>query len=164
MHLNFTYRITYADGQSYDRNRQTLVANVTDEEYRYIMLEAAKGKALSEIDDIDRVRAEMKEAVLFIDRWTNMNGSERKEPLKKDRDIAQIEYFLTSDAYAELAKMKDPEAVFARPSETMTVYRNDGSSVTLTTEYGKTYIKDSREKNRTSILENDYFLNRIMGR
>ncbi|MGI8256193.1 hypothetical protein [Blautia difficilis] len=42
--------------------------------------------------------------------------------------------------------MKDPIETLERPVEHMTVYRNDGSSVTLTAENGRVSIVDSREK------------------
>lgn len=45
--------------------------------------------------------------------------------------------------------------------EHMTVYRNDGSSVTLTAENGRVSIVDSREKNVRHIIEADHFISKI---
>ena len=49
-----------------------------------------------------------------------------------------------------------------RPAEHMTVYRNDGSSVTLTAENGRVSIVDSREKNVRHIIEADHFISKIL--
>ena len=49
-----------------------------------------------------------------------------------------------------------------RPVEHMTVYRNDGSSVTLTAENGRVSIVDSREKNVRHIIEAYYFVSKIL--
>ena len=46
--------------------------------------------------------------------------------------------------------------------EHMTVYRNDGSSVTLTAENGRVSIVDSREKNVRHIIEADYFVSKFL--
>ena len=46
--------------------------------------------------------------------------------------------------------------------EHMTVYRNVGSSVTLTAENGRVSIVDSREKNVRHIIEADYFVSKIL--
>lgn len=46
--------------------------------------------------------------------------------------------------------------------EYMTVYRNDGSSVTLTAENGRVSIVDSREKNVRHIIETDHFVSKIL--
>ena len=60
--------------------------------------------------------------------------------------------------------MKDPIETLERPVEYeyMTVYRNDGSSVTLTAENGRVSIVDSREKNVRHIIEADHFVSKIL--
>ena len=99
----------------------------------------------------------MTENVEFADRFMNKNGSLRKTPLKKKRAISKLEY-----EYRRLKKMKDPIETLERPVEHMTVYRNDGSSVTLTAENGRVSIVDSREKNVRHIIEADYFISKIL--
>ena len=61
-----------------------------------------------------------------------------------------------------IKKMKNPIETLECPVEHMTVYRNDGSSVTLTAENGRVSIVDSREKNVRHIIEADYFVSKIL--
>ena len=101
---------------------------VTREEYRLIIAGAAQGRSLEETEGIDDVLSRMKENVEFIDKWTNLNGSLRKAPMKKQREIEKMELFLTDEDLRKIRSMPDPLAAFDRPEEHMTVYRSDGSS------------------------------------
>lgn len=117
------------------------------------------GTGLFRISDvIDK----MTENVEFADRFMNKNGSLRKTPLKKKRAISKLEFFIPEYEYRRLKKMKNPIETLERPVEHMTVYRNDGSSVTLTAENGRVSIVDSREKNVRHIIEADYFVSKIL--
>ena len=49
----------------------------------------------------------MEEQVRFVDRWDNLDGSRRKTPLKKERDIAKIELLLPEDEIKRISKMKN---------------------------------------------------------
>ena len=111
---------------------------------------------------ISDVIDKMTENVEFADRFMNKNGSLRKTPLKKKRAISKLEFFIPEYEYRRLKKMKDPIETLERPVEHMTVYRNDGSSVTLTAENGRVSIVDSREKNVRHIIEADYFVSKIL--
>ena len=111
---------------------------------------------------ISDVIDKMTENVEFADRFMNKNGSLRKTPLKKKRAISKLEFFIPEYEYRRLKKMKDPIETLERPVEHMTVYRNDGSSVTLTAENGRVSIVDSREKNVRHIIEADYFISKIL--
>jgi hypothetical protein len=104
----------------------------------------------------------MTELVLYVDRWINLNGSRRTTPLKKPRDVEAIEFFLPDSEYKRIRKMKDPAAVFSREEEHMTIYRNDGSSVTVSTENGMVKVKDSRQNGYNYTMENDWFLEKVM--
>ena len=114
------------------------------------------------IHGISDVIDKMTENVEFADRFMNKNGSLRKTPLKKKRAISKLEFFIPEYEYRRLKKMKDPIETLERPVEHMTVYRNDGSSVTLTAENGRVSIVDSREKNVRHIIEADYFVSKIL--
>ena len=111
---------------------------------------------------ISDVIDKMTENVEFADRFMNKNGSLRKTPLKKKRAISKLEFFIPEYEYRRLKKMKDPIETLERPVEHMTVYRNDGSSVTLTAENGRVSIVDSREKNVKHIIEADHFISKIL--
>ena len=111
---------------------------------------------------ISDVIDKMTENVEFADRFMNKNGSLRKTPLKKKRAISKLEFFIPEYEYRRLKKMKNPIETLERPVEHMTVYRNDGSSVTLTAENGRVSIVDSREKNVRHIIEADYFVSKIL--
>ena len=95
----------------------------------------------------------MTENVEFADRFMNKNGSLRKTPLKKKRAISKLEFFIPEYEYRRLKKMKDPIETLERPVEHMTVYRNDGSSVTLTAEnlVGTWHVAEDEKENSTAI-------------
>jgi hypothetical protein len=57
--------------------------------------------------------------------------------------------------------MKNPEAVFSGAEKHVTIYRNDGSSVTIRTENGMVRVKDSRGNSSNYMMENDWFLEKI---
>jgi hypothetical protein len=161
MDFYFSYRITYQNGQSYDRP-QMLTVEVSKEDYCRIMMGVVGGKTINEIERIDSIRSNMTELVLYVDRWINLNGSQRTTPLKKPRNVEEIEFFLPDSEYKRIRKMKDPEAVFSRAEEHMTIYRNDGSSVTVSTENGMVKVKDSRQNGYNYTTENDWFLEKVM--
>ncbi|WP_156338038.1 hypothetical protein [Fusicatenibacter saccharivorans] len=104
----------------------------------------------------------MTEDVLFADRWMNKNGSMRSTPLKKNRKISEIEFFMTENELQRIKKEKDPIRMLERPKEQMTVYRSDGTYITLETENGQVIIKDSTEKNSYRIVDADYFIHHIV--
>ena len=54
--------------------------------------------------------------------------------------------------------MPDPLATFDRPEEHMTIYRNDGSSVTIDYEFGTVRISDTRKKRSFVTLDAEQFL------
>ena len=85
-----------------------------------------------------------------------------KKNLKKKRAISKLEFFIPEYEYRRLKKMKDPIETLERPVEHMTVYRNDGSSVTLTAENGRVSIVDSREKNVRHIILFRKFCNDLL--
>lgn len=161
MEFTFQYRITYESGQCYDRNHQ-MVVQITKEEYKKIIQNVLQGIPINQIEDIPDVINEMTECVQDIDRWYNINGTQRSTPLKKSRAISDLEFFLPESEYARIKKMKDPMEVFDRPEEHMTIYRNDGSSVVISSENGKVSIYDSRNKNSHLVLEADYFLSKFI--
>ena len=119
-------------------------------------------RPIEQIEGISDVIDKMTENVEFADRFMNKNGSLRKTPLKKKRAISKLEFFIPEYEYRRLKKMKDPIETLERPVEHMTVYRNDGSSVTLTAENGRVSIVDSREKNVKHIIEADHFISKIL--
>lgn len=161
MDFNYQYCITYRSGQSYERPH-TLTAQIAKEEYKKIIQGVLQGIPISKIEGIADAISQMTENVRSIDRWTNINGSHRKTPLKQEREIVGLEFFLPESEYRRIKKMKDPMAVFDRPQEHMTLYRNDGSSVTLTAENGLVQIHDSKNTRSYSIMEIDNFLSRII--
>ena len=147
MNFNYCYKITYESGETYDRRRNELSVEISKEDYKKI---------------ITGVLQERPENVEFADRFMNKNGSLRKTPLKKKRAISKLEFFIPEYEYRRLKEMKNPIETLERPVEHMTVYRNDGSSVTLTAENGRVSIVDSREKNVRHIIEADYFVSKIL--
>src|SRR5690606_35982141 len=136
MDFHFQYRITYENGQFYDRPH-VMTVQITKDEYKKIVLGLLEGKRIEEIDDISEAIGKMTDIVQYIDSWINMNGSQRTTRLKKARVISDLEFFLTMSEYKRLAKIQNPREVFERPEEHITIYRNDGSSVVISCEYGQ---------------------------
>lgn len=58
--------------------------------YGRIIEKVIKGCTISEVPGIEELVKDMEEQVRFVDRWDNLDGSHRKAPLKKERDIAKI--------------------------------------------------------------------------
>jgi len=161
MDFQFQYRITYGNGQFYDRP-YVMNVQITKDDYKKIVLGVLEGKRIEEIDNISEIIEKMTEIVHYIDRWTNMNGSQRTTCLKKERVITELEFFLPMSDYKRLKKIQNPKEVFERPEEHMTIYRNDGSSVTISCEFGQVKVTDSRNPGCYSVRELDYFLSGIV--
>lgn len=161
MDFQFQYRITYGNGQFYDRPHVMTVQIIMDE-YKKIVLGVLEGKRIEEIDNISETIEKMTEIVQYIDSWINMNGSQRATRLKKARVISELEFFLPLSDYKRLEKMQNPMEVFERPEEHMTIYRNDGSSVMISCEYGQVKVTDSRDPCSCIVREADYFLSTIV--
>lgn len=161
MDFQFQYRITYENGQFYDRPH-VMTVQITMDGYKKIVLGVLEGKRIEEIDDISETIEKMTEIVHYIDRWINMNGSQRTTPLKKARIISGLEFFIPMSDYKRLKNMQNPKEVFERPEEHMTIYRNDGSSVMIRYEYGQVKVTDSRNPCSCKICEADYFISTIV--
>ena len=161
MDFQFQYRITYENGQFYDRPH-VMTVQITMDEYKKIVLGVLEGKRIEEIDNISETIEKMTEIVQHIDSWINMNGSQRATRLKKARVISELEFFLPMSEYKRLEKIQNPREVFERPEEHMTIYRNDGSSVMISYEYGQVKVTDSRNPCSCIVCEADYFLSNIV--
>ena len=162
LNFNYCYKITYESGETYDRRRNELSVEISKEDYKKIITGVLQERPIEQIEGISDVIDKMTENVEFADRFMNKNGSLRKTPLKKKRAISKLEFFIPEYEYRRLKNMKDPIETLERPVEHMTVYRNDGSSVTLTAENGRVSIVDSREKNVKHIIEADHFISKIL--
>ena len=157
MDFYFQYRITYDNGQSYDRPN-LMTVDITKDEYKRIVLGVMAGKKIHEIEGITEPLEKMTAIVHDIDSWINMNGSQRNKPLKKARNISDLEFFLTMSDYKRFKKMDNPAEMLDRPEDHMTIYRNDGSSVLISCEFGQVKVVDSRKPTTSIIYEADYFL------
>ena len=151
LNFNYCYKITYESGETYDRRRNELSVEISKEDYKKIITGVLQERPIDQIEGISDVIDKMTENVEFADRFMNKNGS-----------LTKLEFFIPEYEYRRLKKMKDPIETLERPVEHMTVYRNDGSSVTLTAENGRVSIVDSREKNVRHIIEADYFISKIL--
>lgn len=69
-----------------------------------------------------------------------------------------MELFLTDEDLRKIRSMPDPLAAFDRPEEHMTVYRSDGSSVTIRSEFGTVQITDTRKRGTMISMDADQFL------
>lgn len=162
MRFKYTYKITYSSGRSRDGAKQVLTVEITQEQYNKIMEKVTQGYAISEILEMDNLIQEMKEQVRLLDRCENLDGSHRKIPLKKERNIAEIELLLPEEDVRKICKRKKSIETLNTTSEKMTIYRNDGSSVILRMEQGRVKIKDSRKNGMEMCMETDPFLDLIV--
>lgn len=163
MRFHFQYKVIYESGDIFEQNRRNeLCVDITQEEYKKIITGVLQGISIKKIEGISEVITKMTEDVLFADRWMNKNGSMRSTPLKKNRKISEIEFFMTENELQRIKKEKDPIRMLERPKEQMTVYRSDGTYITLETENGQVIIKDSTEKNSYRIVDADYFIHHIV--
>ena len=163
MRFNYTYKITYASGQCYDRWKSQLNVDVTEEQYRKIIENLLQGRTLSESLGIDELLREMENDVRYIDRWNNLDGSSRRTPLKKEREIARIELRIPEDEEHRIRKMKDPLKTLTQPIKQLEIPRNsDNSTVIISTEQGKVRIKDSRKSGTEVLMDADQFLDMII--
>ncbi len=161
IYVKYNCVITYKGGTK-NRTQELNTVNVTREEYRLIVAGAAQGRSLEETEGIGDVLSRMRENVEFIDKWTNLNGSLRKSPLKKPSEIEKIDLFLTEEDLRKIRSIPDPLAMFDRPEEHMTIYRNDGSSVTISSEFGTVQITDTRNKGAIISMDADQFLSHFL--
>lgn len=161
MDFQFQYRITYENGQFYDRPH-VMTVQITKDEYKKIVLGLLEGKRIEEIDDISEAIGKMTDIIQYIDSWINTNGSQRSKRLKKPRVISELEFFLPMSEYKRLSKIQNPRDVFERPEEHMTIYRNDGSSIMISCEFGLVRVTDSRNPCCCKVHEADQFLSTIL--
>lgn len=82
--FKFRYKITYIDGQTYDR-KHILNVQVTEEEYKSIIREVLQGIAIKDNPKIPDVISRMTETVEYVDRWTCINGASRTASTEKSK-------------------------------------------------------------------------------
>ena len=58
-------------------------------------------------------------------------------------------------------RMKDIDAVFARPEQSMVLTRYDGSTVTVTVKDGLAEIQDSRNRSQHLMMEEEQLADRL---
>ena len=69
-----------------------------------------------------------------------------------------MEIFLTDEDLRKIRSMPDPLAAFDRPEEHMTVYRSDGSGVTIRSKFGTVQITDTGKRGTIISMDADQFL------
>lgn len=160
--FKFRYKITYIDGQTYDR-KHILNVQVTEEEYKSIIQGVLQGIEIKDNPKIPDVISRMTETVEYVDRWTSINGASRTSPLKNPRKITSLEFFLPDDVYQRVRRMKMPLELVNFEKEKMVLYRSYGSFVTISSYFGEVTIQDSIEKNTSHVMSTDYFVDQILG-
>lgn len=115
MRFHFQYKVIYESGDIFEQNRRNeLCVDITQEEYKKIITGVLQGISIKQIEGISEVITKMTEDVLFADRWMNKNGSMRSTPLKKNRKISEIEFFMTENELQRIKKEKDPIRMLER--------------------------------------------------
>lgn len=111
----------------------------------------------SDITDFEEVVRLDKE---YIENWDI--GLDIKILLKTVMVVAKKDGSMTDSEYTRIKKMKNLIETLNRPEEHMTIYRTDGSFVSLKYENSQVTICDSREKNVRRVVEADNFIRDIM--
>jgi len=159
--IDITFKVIYESGKIVDRERY-LPVEVSDEDYRKIVEGTSKGLDLGEIDGIEEAINNMKQRVIEIDCYYDLNGKLMNKPLKKPRRIADIEVRLPKRDAKRIMSMKDPLQELDRQAESMKIYRSDGSFVTIKYEFGQVIVEDSRNKGGRYMMNSDDFVRRIL--
>lgn len=157
MDFFFRYRIWYDEEEAYMRFFQPAV-KISEDDYKRILLGVHEGYEIADIPGIDEALEKMRNAVIFADRTMNKDGTPREIPLQKSRHIHRIEYFLTDQDYISLNEMKDPYIELSHPEDNMTIRRNNGSEIKITSIHGKVLV---REGTRATVWDKEKFLDRI---
>ena len=161
MDISFNYRVTFKDGTSADR-KDRLYAVVTNDEYRLIVKGLVAGHTFYEIPGIDDIIARLDQQVAYLERHLSINGIFRDEPLRKPRVIVAIEYSLPEHHLKKLLAYRDHMDLLDMPEEEMTIYRADGSYVTIKCLFGEVWLTDSRQSASTHKMSSDRFLSRVI--
>lgn len=166
MNLNFTYRTTYANGKKCDtRKTGTIgVCKVSRSEYIEVAKYIAAGGDLNASDlnsTLSGVAARMKAHVAEYDVYYTLTGQFHEKPLKTPREITNIEVWIYDYDLKRFQRMKDIDAVFARPEQSMVLTRYDGSTVTVTVKDGLAEIQDSRKRSQHLMMEEEQLADRL---
>ena len=164
MKLDFRYRVKYESGHEVDHLNGSMTVDIPREEFERILVAVQQPyfqlKTLNDIDGIPTTLSAMTDAVTDADCYYDLKGRLLKKPLQKARKIAGIDFYLTEFDQNRIRRMKNPLQVFGRPKESMTIWRNDDTSVKISYENGLVCIHDSAS-GRISYQEADHFLNSI---
>ena len=83
--------------------------------------------------------------------------------MKKPREIKNIEIWANGYDLARFKRMKDIDAVFARPEQSVVFTRYDGSTVKVTVKDGLAIIQDSRKPGQYCTTKEDRLADNISG-
>ena len=79
---------------------------------------------------------------------------------QRGMQIANIEVWICDYDVRRFQRMKDMDAVFSRPGQTMVFTRNDGSTVTVHVKDGLAEVRDTRVSNHYHIMEEEQLIER----
>ena len=161
MNMTFNYRVTFKNGVVAERNEITSVA-LTGEELKTVVKGLADGCALTSIPGIESVLEKMRLLVEDYELHMSIIGVFRDRPLKRPREITNIEYSLPKWQQQKLIGFRDHMDYLDKPEESMVIYRADGSYVTIKSYLGEVHLTDSRQKTSTRCMSVDRFLSRII--
>ena len=161
MKIAFDYLVTFQDGRTVNRHDR-LFPNFSDEEFRLIVKGLVAGYEFAAIPDIEPILTKLNENVELGEQYLSINGVFLEAKIKKPRVIMDIEYAIPSDQLNQLLAFRDHMEQLDRPEDSMTIYRNDGSCVTIKSKFGKVWLTDSRRLQTTTTMEADYFLSRVL--
>ena len=161
MKIAFDYLVTFQDGRTVNRHDRRF-PNFSDEEFRLIVKGLVAGYEFAAIPDIEPILTKLNENVELGEQYLSINGVFLEAKIKKPRVIMDIEYAIPSDQLNQLLAFRDHMEQLDRPEDSMTIYRNDGSCVTIKSKFGKVWLTDSRRLQTPTTMEADYFLSRVL--
>ena len=161
--LDFHYVVAYENGKiRASGDHRSMRVELTEEEYIKVAVGLSEGLELMDIPGIEDVLERMRQRVIEFDVYYSLDGRLKSKASIRRRKISTVEVSARSWDIDRFRSMKDPRTELSRPEQSMTIYRNDGSSVEICYRRGEVEYKDSRKRGSTGIMTADRFIDRFV--
>lgn len=133
-----------------------------NEEYCLIVRGLVEGYTFTAIPGVEPILARLHEEVEFGEQHLSINGNFLDKPIRKPRKISAVKFSVPEKQLKKLLAFRDHMELLDKPEESMTVYRADGSHVTIKSAFGQVWLTDSSGPGATTKMDADYFLSRVL--
>lgn len=153
--FEFRYRVTYADGSVIKSNGYGIIP-ISKAVYKLIVKNAIDGIPIAEIKGILSILARIKDHAIYMSNRRAAGLSIQHLPVSK------IEFFSPEGDLERLRKYSIPYAVIDHPTDSMNIYRSDGSCVTISCDNGLVRVNDYGNEGAFFMYDIDEFAKRIV--